>query len=356
MRKILLAGASVLALGTAGAVADESGDIIQGGSGNAAYIEQLRDADGVSAFITQGTGAIDANAAISQEGDNSSNLARATINQNATGGAGNGNSAGITQDFGGGGGDVAAEINQLNSGNQAAIRQDASGTVDAIVDQGGGDGNTAFIRQGTNAPGLGQLNSGNGTLADVGRSYDFNDLNVAGFNGGVFNGDDLEGGFASATQTGNQNTGVILQSGISQDGTSVQFGDNNQSVIRQSNEGNIASVDQDGNLNESDVTQSGQFNDADVIQEGNENIASVEQTGDGNLAEVGQLGNFNRTEVTQDGDGDEALVNQGGSGLAILGGDPANNSFVTIDQSDDVVASFAVVDQAGDNNSAQINQ
>lgn len=318
MRKLFLAGVSVLALGVSGAQAqqffEEQGLIIQDGTNGGAYIDQATNNVGeANAEIEQGQGSLGDNAAIFQQDGGGIN---ATIEQNVTG-AGGGNLAGIVQSEGD---DLTtAAATQEGNDNTAGIRQRGTNLQGEINQTG--DLNKAVVKQGDVPPGFGVLDNAtapgvNFASIDNGAVTPPTGLNFPGSSSPIVFG----GQVGAATNS---------------IGTVNQTGDDNRAAVLQAGDGNTGTVDQIGNIN-----------DAFVFQSDDGNTANVIQTGELNFALAIQEGTDNEALITQDDVvGDAALVLQ-----------PGVDNRAEINQSADGITSGGAVIQAGIGNNALINQ
>lgn len=78
-------------------------------------------------------------------------------------------------------------------------------------------------------------------------------------------------------------------------------GNSNEANIRQEGSDNLAMSGQRGNNNESKIVQLGQWNDAKVMQQGNRNQSDVDQRGSYNSVNLKELGDDNEAKIDQRG-------------------------------------------------------
>jgi trimeric autotransporter adhesin len=101
------------------------------------------------------------------------------------------------------------------------------------------------------------------------------------------------------TASSDNNTAIITQPGMNNDGEIDIDGD-----------GNTALITQPGNRNDAEITQTGDDNSASIVQRGRWNTASITQSGDDQGADVRQSSFGGGAGGTFDGEGNEATVNQ----------------------------------------------
>ena len=303
-----------------------------GGNGGTSLIEQTGDNDLASVLQSDGGGSGTNNAIIRQlEG---SNVQEANITQN-NGTSGAENFATIVQDSIQGGN--LANINQDGAGNQAVALQGPGASDDLVFPTFFG----TIVRPTT----PGDITNSESSINQLGNGNTASTAQVVGSNGGDNNlagitqtGDDNSAAILQGTGTGstifgpalsandNDNIANILQDGIGNDSSiaqggesgfasNTQTGNDNSSVIVQSGGtpffGNSAVVSQTGNDNESEVFQTSSNGDLPIVPDGT--TASVTQNGDDNFSTISQkpLGGHLAT-VLQTGNGGFSLIEQDG--------------------------------------------
>ena len=189
-------------------------------------------------------------------------------------------------------------ITQINAGSSNTVVADQSGHGNYIDISLGGSSNTIRTGQGYTFN-----NQGTATESATASNY-----NVAGL-----------------TVSGNTNTVVNTQVGLS-----------NSSIFKVTGNTNTATVNQTGNSNQSYGLISGDTNSSTITQNGNSNIASINLYGNSNVASISQTGNShgavlnlinaggaNTVSVVQTGTGDayslqQTCTNPSGCGLTVI--------------------------------------
>ncbi len=335
MKKMILTGASLLALTMAGpAFAQSTSTVTQDGNGNDAGVVQ------------ENSNVSD----INQVGDNNV----ADVEQTSTGTTGN-----------------EVDIDQTATGSNTANALQTAGATGSFIDilqDGTSDGNTANASQAsaigssseitqTDTTGsFAETAQGGGGGINNGAVIIQGDTSaVGGTLSGAFNANSIirqegDDNFALSVQGGGDQTSLIDQFGPSSgnfaqvaqgafsDGSSnafvQQLGDNgvvdvsqNSSlndafVLQLSGDGNQAVVDQGlfagGDTNAASILQDGDGNFSEIEQNaltaGGTNLANNEQTGNGNISFITQEDSGNMADVVQNGDGHTSTVNQSGTG------------------------------------------
>lgn len=313
MKKTILVGASILALGVASpAFAQSTSTVSQNGSGNQADVvqENVNTSD------------------INQVGDN--NVADVT----QTGINTTGNEVDIDQ--------TATGSNTANVIQQAG----SNGSFADVIQDGTSDGNTANIDQA----------STQGASVEVNQTDSLN-------------------GFADVFQGGGNGIGnftAIVQGDSSLVSGTVSGATNASSIVRQEGDNNVALSIQTGidQVSLIDQTTASSGNDATVAQGafgGMDTDAFILQIGDGDSAEIAQNSDGNDADIGQaNGSGNFALIDQGFVGGAGVGGDnniasiaqDGSGNFSAISQNETTAGGMNNADvlQAGDNNTSFVTQ
>lgn len=368
MNRIILAGASILALTSASAALGQatvpapcigvSGNcsvVDSSGTGNSANVDQtggtgnvsdvFQDGDTLGAMVIQGAD------------DNISNIDQTTDNGSS------GLTALVTQS-GGADSVVSQSAIGVNSGGMAAI-VDQSGASASDISQSAtnetaddynatviqtGDGHSSIISQSD----LGGGTNDGGFFAAVSQSGSGNESDIVQIN---------RDQFATVTQTGTDGVSSVFQEGRSNSATLDQSGTGNTSFISQDDAGGVgqtATVTQSGSSNFADVFQDGR--NPGVTNDGN-NTATIDQAGTEGQAIITQVnqsrsdeasitqlvGTFTNTAlVEQTGDDTPGSPNTDNSGTIIQFG--GTDNFSTILQGD--TTPFGGVVGGADNSSA----
>ncbi len=348
MKNVIFAGLSMAALCVAMPLAAQNNsstvtqtgdlndaDVDQTGSGNTVTIDQISATDG-------------------------------TVGQIAiTAQSGSGNTSDIDQD---GDGNNFTRTGQMGTNSLAMVEQTAASfAVTAIIDQGvdtdnntgtiiqsDGRANGAQIIQNGTGPGLGANNFSSILQGDT--------TNIGGT--AVF----AETVGATNTQSGQNNSSDIVQSGVSTSVGVNQIGDANISFVTQGDLGgdfNNGSVLQNGDGNQSGLFQSSDQNTGNISQIGDSNFAGVQQGfvggaatgGNRNSGTITQNGNRNRSSIFQNdtlaGELNIAVTNQLGDDAVstIIQDGTSNQAFVI-----QYEASVSSITQTGTGNFADVTQ
>lgn len=364
MKKLIFISASTIALSMAGTAlaqtapadplsptADPATPDCDGVVGNCSLGEQ--DGTGLSITVTQSnTGNV---SDIDQVGGASQTGATATVTQ-----SGSDNDSYVLQDSTGiGGFPSRVTVNQTGVGADSTVRQDGTRNFSAFVNQADG-ANSAYLQQ----DGFGQTrldsqasirqNSGTGNTALAFQQSSNSRIGANGNNG--------------ITQNGDFNNSEVYQlaAGRSLQARSDQTGDNNDSVIIQSNNGGSgdmrARATQNGDGNISSVVQTGVrgatvFNSqmVDINQSGSDNLSRVEQNNQNSGADTSGFQLFqnddgNDSFIIQDAGTARAQVTQNSTDTSgSVSGTAVANFFDG--GTDDVRANFSRIQQTGSSRS-----
>jgi len=150
------------------------------------------------------------------------------------------------------------------------------------------------------------------------------------------------GGIASIEQIGDLNSSNVTQAGSGNQGTVVQWGEENSADLYQDNSlallGNRAGVTQGAIAGcigcIANINQYGSENIAEVIQNGEANRATINQNlgSVGNTARVDQFGDNNQATFNQEGSGNTGISAQVGDNNAFIVNQLNSDNYVSISQ------------------------
>jgi len=271
---------------------------------------------------------------------------------------GTGNQADVTQENAN-----TSDINQVGDNNDADVVQNGIDTTgnDSDIDQTATGSNTASVTQGAGSNGsfadVLQDGTSDNNLALV------NQFSTQVSTAEIIQTDALNG-FAEVNQGGGNglnNFAAVVQGDSSLVGGTVSGSDNANAITRQEGDDNVILGIQTGTDQILLVEQIGvgSGNDATVTQGsfgGGTSNAFILQIGDGDSAEIAQNSDTNDADIGQaNGSGNFALIDQGFVGGAGVGGD--NNIGITVQDGSD---NFSAIEQngttAGNNNLADVLQ
>ena len=194
------------------------------------------------------------------------------------------------------------------------------GNVSNVIQQGGFDGNEAYIFQaGSNSSAQGnsaivEQYAASGAAGGANEAYA---LQYGKNNGGtIYQGEDagrVSGNLGAVGQYGDGNINEIRQYGHNGTAAALTHGDGNQSYLTQSGNGNQGVIVQ-ADVSLSDLTsliQNRQITTYGGLS--NDNIARINQTGDAHMGAILQAGDGNEAFLMQTGSGNVAEINQQGN-------------------------------------------
>lgn len=350
MNRIILASVSAIALLTgSAALADNSNSSINQISGGSVTVNQSGPIGSTSSVTTEADANLGPNTVSVTQADNGTantgpgqanvstviqdnvNLGTtATVNQAHNAGGYGQNSSYIRQGRNASNGDVTVrqtggentstyvsttstdnigDVAQSGVRNSSYVQQDFQNGAQAYVNQiGNGGPNSVSIQQLSAGFSANPPEFAAGSFAQATQSGDNLTSNIlqTGYTDPA-----AEGNFARSNQAGNDQFSSISQSGINGSADVYQSGAGHDSIVSQAGDGNTALVVQQDSTNYSSITQDGTNDYAEVRQSNNSNESTVSQgSGANNTAYVTQASLNNASTVTQNGSNAFASVTQ----------------------------------------------